>query len=147
MKQIKFIAGIALLGLFMSCNNAKQTDTNVSQADSVAVSTEMNAAQSYYGTYEGVLPAANSAGVRTVLVVNEDNTFTLKSEYIGKGDSGRFEDGGNYDVINGKVLALTDSKGKKLFYRIDNGKVSMSDPEGNFASPELADKYTLMKKI
>ncbi len=147
MKQIKLITSIALLALCMiSCNNSKQTNATVSQTDSLDVSAETAPVATYYGTYEGVLPTANAAGVRTVLVVNEDNTFTLKSEYIGKGDSGRFEDVGNYSV-NNNVITLTDNKGKKLFYRIDDGKVSLCDPDGNVASPEMADKYSLMKKI
>ena len=32
----------------------------------------------FYGTYEGILPAADCEGIRTALTLNNDNTYVLK---------------------------------------------------------------------
>ena len=41
----------------------------------------------FYGTYEGILPAADCEGIRTALTLNNDNTYVLRSEYIGEKDA------------------------------------------------------------
>ena len=50
-----------------------------------------------FGVYEGTLPAADCKGIKTMLVINEDKTYTLKSEYIGKKDA-TFETCGVYII-------------------------------------------------
>lgn len=144
MKFIKIIAFLAIAFSVISCNNAKQENTENVQADSLTLLEETNKTAQIYGTYEGVIPAAKSQSIKTQLIVNDDQTFTLRSEYIGQGDSGRYEDNGKYSVIDGKVLELTDQKGKKVFYKIQNGSVVLSDPEGNVAE-EIGAMYTLNK--
>lgn len=141
MKFLKLLTFVAIVLAVVSCNNAKQQDTNAAQADSLAL---VNETAVFYGTYEGVIPAAKSQTIKTQLIVNDDHTFSLKSEYVGQGDSGRYEDKGNYSVLDGKVLELTDQKGKKVFYKIQQGSVVLSDPEGNVAEG-IGEKYVLNK--
>ena len=144
MKFLKLLTFVAIALSVASCNNAKQNDTDVAQADSLALLSETNQTTEIYGTYEGVIPAAKSQTIKTQLVVNNDQTFTLKSEYVGQGDSGRYEDKGKYAVIGGKVLELTDQNGKKVFYKIQNGSVVLSDPDGNVAEG-IGENYVLSK--
>lgn len=144
MKLLKLVTFLVITLMVVSCNNAKQADTNDVQADSLALIDETAQVAPFYGTYEGMMPAAKSQTIKTQLVVNDDNTFTLKSEYVGKGNRGRYEDKGKYSVIDGKVLELTDQTGKKVFYKIQNGSVVLSDPEGNVAEG-IGDDYVLSK--
>lgn len=66
-----------------------------------------------FGTYEGTLPAADCEGIKTILVINEDKTYTLKSEYIGREDA-TFETSGIYHIIGDSIMELvTPSSGEK----------------------------------
>lgn len=144
MKILKLLTFIAIALSVASCNNSQQNNTDTAQVDSLALINETNQTVEFYGTYEGVTPAAKSQTLKTQLVVNDDQTFILKSEYVGKGDSGRYEENGNYSVINGKVLELTDKNGRKVFYKIQDGSVVLSDPDGNVAEG-MGENYVLNK--
>ena len=102
---------------------SKNNETTVNN-DSTAVVNEV----SFFGEYEGTLPAADCEGIKTTLTVNSDSTYTLKSEYIGIKD-GTFETSGVYKMPNDSLLELiTPSSGEKTYYRIiDNEKVMLSD--------------------
>ena len=61
----------------------------------------------FCGTYEGILPAADCEGIRTALTLNNDNTYVLRSEYIGEKDA-IFESKGSYHFINGRLIELAN---------------------------------------
>ena len=72
----------------------------------------------FYGTYEGILPAADCEGIRTALTLNNDNTYVLRSEYIGEKDA-IFESKGSYHFINGRLMELAQSSSnEKSYYKI-----------------------------
>ena len=76
----------------------------------------------FYGTYEGILPAADCEGIRTALTLNNDNTYVLRSEYIGEKDA-IFESKGSYHFINGRLMELAQSSSnEKSYYKIQSLK-------------------------
>ena len=87
----------------------------------------------FYGTYEGILPAADCEGIRTALTLNNDNTYVLRSEY---------------HFINGRLMELAQSSSnEKSYYKIlDGSKVMLSDKEGTVNQGVLAEYYILKKK-
>ena len=99
------------------------------------------------GTYEGILPAADCEGIRTALTLNNDNTYVLRSEYIGEKDA-IFESKGSYHFINGRLMELAQSSSnEKSYYKIlDGSKVMLSDKEGTVNQGVLAEYYILKKK-
>ena len=101
----------------------------------------------FYGTYEGILPAADCEGIRTALTLNNDNTYVLRSEYIGEKDA-IFESKGSYHFINGRLMELAQSSSnEKSYYKIlDGSKVMLSDKEGTVNQGVLAEYYILKKK-
>ena len=92
----------------------------------------------FYGTYEGILPAADCEGIRTALTL---------SEYIGEKDA-IFESKGSYHFINGRLMELAQSSSnEKSYYKIlDGSKVMLSDKEGTVNQGVLAEYYILKKK-
>lgn len=102
----------------------------------------------FYGTYEGILPAADCEGIRTALTLNNDNTYVLRSEYIGEKDA-IFESKGSYHFINGRLMELAQSSSnEKSYYKIlDGSKVMLSDKEGTVNQGVLAEYYILKKEI
>ena len=101
----------------------------------------------FYGTYEGILPAADCEGIRTALTLNNDNTYVLRSEYIGEKDA-IFESKGSYHFINGRLMELAQSSSnEKSYYKIlDGSKVMLSDKVGTVNQGVLAEYYILKKK-
>lgn len=88
-----------------------------------------------------------SSPIKTMLVINADKTYTLKSEYIGKKDA-TFETCGVYHIIGDSIIELiTPSSGEKTYYRMLNNKqVMLSNKEGDINKGSLAEHYILNKK-
>lgn len=146
MKGMKLFFAVALFGIMASCTGGqKKTDTQ--QQDSTRLAADMHTSEiaiDYYGTYEGTLPCADCEGIKTKLTINEDNTFVLNSEYLGKKD-GKFEDKGSYIIENGNVLVTQDETGEQKYYQIQEGSLAMLDADKKMIQGELAPNYILKK--
>ena len=93
MKMIFY--GLIPLIFMTSCNSSQKNNTQIENCE---IKTESQVQTSnLFGVYEGTLPAADCKGIKTMLVINEDKTYTLKSEYIGKKDA-TFETCGVYII-------------------------------------------------
>ncbi len=94
------------------------------------------------GVYEGVLPCASCEGIQTTLTLLVDNSFELKSIYLGK-DESIFKVAGKFDWdSNGSKITLSD--GSK--YLVGENQLFMLDTEGNRITGGLAENYILKKK-
>ena len=143
MKLTNILIIIAVAFVAVACNN-KQSKTNAGTADSTVVTVVEG--NNFYGTYEGTLPCADCEGIKTVLTLNEDTTYDLKSEYLGK-ENAVFEESGVYNLLAGNVVELvTPSSGNKTYYKIQDGAVALSDASGVLNEGELAEFYILKKK-
>ena len=143
---MKMIFLWAIFGVVMiSCNSSQKNNAPIKNSE---IKTESQAHTSnLFGTYEGTLPAADCEGIKTILVINEDKTYTLKSEYIGSEDA-TFEISGIYHIIGDSIMELvTPSSGEKTYYRmLNNRQVMLSDKEGTISQSLLAEHYILNKK-
>lgn len=145
MKTIKIIMVASLVLFLTSCGNKQTANESQSNTPTIAENEQISSyGTDIYGTYEGIIPAANSAGISMHLTINSDETFILTREYQGN-KNGSFKDQGKYILINDNVIELTDKKGIKTYYRVDNGSVILSDPEGNVADADFASQYQLRK--
>lgn len=139
------MAGIALTLAACGGKNkqpAANTDsTQVAGSDTAAIDT------SYCGTYRGTLPAADCPGIKTVLTISSDSTYSLSSDYVGKKD-GQFVTSGVYHMRDGKLIELvTPSSGEKTYYKVKDSKtVVMTDSLGNEPEGETAKLYVLTKE-
>ncbi|MGL4746291.1 MAG: copper resistance protein NlpE [Shewanella sp.] len=94
------------------------------------------------GVYEGVLPCASCEGIQTTLTLQADNSFELKSIYLGK-DESIFKVAGKFDWdSNGSKITLSD--GSK--YLVGENQLFMLDTDGNRITGGLAENYILKKK-
>ena len=141
----KVFWGVLVLVTMASCNSSQKK--NAEQIDETTVAVEQPADNSFYGFYEGTLPAADCEGIKTSLTVNDDKTYSLKSEYIGV-ENGTFETNGVYNLIDDSLIELiTPSSGEKTYYKIlYNNQVMLSDSAGTINQGELAAYYILKKK-
>jgi uncharacterized lipoprotein NlpE involved in copper resistance len=92
MKAIKIIALAALIALLASCGNGQPADENQNDLTSKTENEQIaSPLTDIYGTYQGVIPAANTAGIAMYLTINSDETFILTREYQDK-KQGSFKD-------------------------------------------------------
>ncbi|MDO5016771.1 MAG: copper resistance protein NlpE [Porphyromonas sp.] len=148
MKKISYLLVASAALLLASCTGEKSK----SEDQTTAETTEMEVVEetpAYVGSYEGTLPCADCSGIATKLIINEDMTYALTSEYLEKED-GLFEENGTYEVIDiegGQVLALTAGDNKTYYRVLDNAVALVADETGTLTESELAEHYILAKVV
>ena len=139
---------LAVFGLVIAscqCNNTKDNSKKATVAVQ-EVSADTRSTNSFCGTYEGTLPAADCAGIRTTLVLNEDTTYDLTSVYLTE-EPQEFKTSGVYEREGEQLIILiTPSSGEKTYYRILENAVALVNAEGQMAEGEMAELYVLKKK-
>ena len=150
MKNTLLLSLVVLIGL-VSC---KPKDAATEEATTPTADTIMTAPPGYEnvsdalaGMYKGVLPCADCEGIETVLVLNPDNTYLLRTTYLGKADTAATEKTGTLRWSPEKSLivlgGLENSPNK---YTVGDNKLTQLDMEGNPITGNLADKYILTKQ-
>ena len=95
------------------------------------------------GTYEAVLPCADCPGIKTIIVLNQNDTFKITSEYQDRNT--KIEDSGEimwHD--NGSVVHL---KGKETDIKlkvIENGLIHLNQ-DGTEITSNLKEHYQFKK--
>ena len=134
------------VAMMSACGGKSAKSTPSADSPQVSTTDSAIADTSYCGVYKGTLPAADCEGIKTVLTISSDSTYSLSSDYIGKKD-GQFVTSGVYHMRQGKLLELvTPSSGEKTYYKIkDAQSVILTDSLGNEPEGELAKDYVLTK--
>ena len=96
------------------------------------------------GTYEGVVPCADCEGIETSIVLDYDDTFVLRTTYLGKSDE-VFEQRGTvvWDERGG-AIRLDVPRGA-VHYLVGENVLIQLDREGNRITGDLAPRYRLAK--
>ncbi len=148
-QQISFL--ILALTVFGCGQNAKKAPTFTENTDTsfaVMATDQHNASNSldWQGTYRGTLPCADCEGIETELTINQDNTYELKTSYLGKGDQ-TFEEKGTFSWNEaGNTITLSEAKNRPSQYFVAENKVIQLDMAGNKISGSLSNNYILKKQ-
>jgi uncharacterized lipoprotein NlpE involved in copper resistance/heat shock protein HslJ len=128
----------------VSCQ--KQTEKAAKTEDSLADSHNAKNSLDYIGIYKGILPCADCQGLNTEIAINENNTFSIKTKYEGKGNK-TFELKGNF-IWNkaGNVIILRDVKNAPNKYFVGENTLTQLDMSGKKITGSLADEYILSKQ-
>lgn len=139
---------VLMLAASLSLVACKQNAKNQAQTEKVAIETEQvidthdaEHSLSYFGVYEGVIPAADCPGIEVKLILHEDQTFELHEAYIDREDS-TFTEKGSFSV-DANHLILFKAHDEESNYKIEEGRLRMLDMQGNEITGELADHYLL----
>ncbi len=155
MRKHYFIS-VILFFVLASCQkqNDKETSLNndsIVKSDSVPIdNVDKHTAQNaldYLGVYKGVLPCADCEGIQTTITLNENFTYSIKTQYLGKGAK-VFEQNGMYkwnDKVN--MLVLGDSENVPRYYFVGENMLTQLDMSGKKNTGDLADNYQLNKEI
>lgn len=150
----KYIASFAILalGVVVGCQKNSSSETvTTSQSDTVAVEnthlptgdTSENAID-WSGTYEAILPCADCPGIKTILTLNPDKTFTINEEYIDRDVKSEDRGGFSWDST-GSVIKL-EGTNTKYQYKVGENQLFQLDTEGNVIDGPMKDLYILKKK-
>lgn len=141
------LAGCAAVGPQGAASS--QEASEAARADAAQASQALEAAERRVpGVYEGTLPCADCAGIRTALYVRAVGTYTRVSAYIGS--SGAFEEAGSWhlDAENPQIVVFEPmDRGDDVWKGALEGedKLRLLDREGKPVRGELADLYVLVK--
>ncbi len=152
MKKILFFAAAAVLGMgMMSCGNSTQSSSE-SAVDGAEAQQEQPAeevqqevdAHPLEGVYTGLIPAADTDGIKTTLTINAEGDYTLQEEFGG--DKGDAVVGGTVQLLGeGTVLELPVMNEESRYFLIAGDTLKMCDKEYNLPQGELAPLYILVK--
>lgn len=146
-----------MAGMFaISACNQSNTANNSGRADSVIKPIEENSqafkdehtaenSLDYLGVYKGILPCADCEGIETTITLNKDNTFHIKTTYLGN-KGGTFEENGTFK-IKGNILTLEGIKDSSNQYFVGENHLKYLDMDGNIITGSLADHYILRKEM
>lgn len=151
MKKAFLAAGLTLsVFVIVSCNNTAKTQQDATDepasADSIYATRHVSEGTAVFeGVYTGTLPCADCEGIDTELAVNTDNTFVIRTRYIGKkatifGVKGTYSWNSEHTIIT-----LTDVKDGPNQYLVGENTLTQLDMAGNKITGELAAKYVLKK--
>jgi uncharacterized lipoprotein NlpE involved in copper resistance len=100
----------------------------------------------WQGTYNGILPCADCEGIQTVILLNSDLTYTLKTKYLGKADS-VFESSGTFNWNDsGNTITLNNiENNRSASYFVGENTLTQLDLKGNKITGDLANSYILKK--
>lgn len=150
MKNILLFSLVILIGM-VSCKpkDAATEEATTQTADTTATAPPgyENVSSELAGMYKGVLPCADCEGIETVLVLNADNTFLLKTTYLGKPETAATEKTGTMRWNPEKsFIVLGGLENVPTMYVVGENKLTQLDMEGNPITGNLADKYILTKQ-
>lgn len=140
MKKLILAMGLALTVLSTACGGG---NTAPAPREGAAPTTDT----AYCGTYQGTLPAADCPGIKTVLTIAADSTYTLSSQYIDRQAQPVVTSGVYHLKQGGKLIELvTPSSGEKTYYKIKDAKsIVMTDSAGIEPQGPTAKFYVLKR--
>lgn len=100
----------------------------------------------FIGTYKGILPCADCQGLETEITINENETFSIKSKYLGKGEKVFVQKGHFTWNKKGTTIILTDVENAPNQYFVGENTLTQLDMSGQKIKGNLADEYILSKQ-
>ena len=99
----------------------------------------------WYGSYAGVVPCADCAGIETFITINKDLSYQLRTRYLGKDDR-IFERQGIFVwEENGNVIYLKGLSEGPNRYHVGENLLFQLDKQGKRITGDLAENYILRK--
>lgn len=132
---------ITLISSLISCNNQKQEATKEENIDIHTAKSSLD----WEGSYYGVLPCADCAGIQTQLNINDDS-YEMLQKFNGKDGmiksyTGSFDWNESGDVITIHADELND-----MHFKVREGSLLVLDSDAKEITDELKDEYVMEKR-
>lgn len=93
------------------------------------------------GRWQGILPAADTAGFETTLILKTDGTFTQKMTY-GRLTGGTYEESGTYQIKK-DIIQLHFDPDEVAYYKKEGSQLKRLDQSQHEITGPLAADYIL----
>jgi len=104
--------------------------------------------QEWPGVYNGFLPCDDCKGIKTTLALNNNGTYILMTQFVGKSPRDFVEKGKFAWNADSNTLVLTSRDGStKHEYGVDENNLVKLDDNGNRVSGKLAERYILRRNV
>jgi heat shock protein HslJ len=137
---------LALVTLVTACQNQSKTAKQDKVAPLIIGMHNANKTLNFQGTYKGILPCADCEGLEMIICLNENNTYAIQSQYLGKGNK-IFEQHGTFTWNKtGSVVIFEGIDNAPNQYAVEKNTLTQLDLEGKLITGNLANKYRLTKQ-
>ena len=131
-----------------SVNTESENESNEINQDMVGTHTSRNALD-WSGTYTGTLPCADCEGIETMIRLNDDQTYLMKTRYLGESNQ-IFETGGTFSWNESAANITLENAAQNsgpVQYKVGENMLIQLDQQGKSVSGDLASKYKLQKAM
>ncbi len=132
-----------------SCNNKETPKQETTITETEVHNSEDNSKNSvdWTGTYKGTIPCADCEGIEVEITLNDDNTFSSQSTYLGtkKIQKNVFTETGTFkwDEKGNTIKTVTSDKSSKKSYIMGEKKLIQLDSDNKEITGPLAENYVL----
>ncbi|MGC1632333.1 MAG: copper resistance protein NlpE, partial [Gelidibacter sp.] len=135
---------IALVIFATSCNSQKKNEAQITDEQPMeTMGDNSRTSLDWAGTYEGEVPCADCDGIKTVITINQDSTFTIKETYLGK-EAKPYETKGTFKWDDkGQKLIFSDPNRQSYF--VGENTLTQLDSDGNKITGAMESLYILNK--
>lgn len=140
--KLLLVLSVAAFTAYACTNKSKTSESNVPDMHTSQISLD------WQGVYSGVLPCADCEGIETELTLNGDETYKLKTTYLGVENENSYTKEGKFSWVDGNTVKLdgiAENEAPSL-YKVEENRVRHLDLEGNVIEGELANFYILTKE-
>ena len=98
------------------------------------------------GIYNGFTPCDDCAGIKTSLALNQNHSYILITQFIGKSPREYVEKGKYTSGDKDNIIVLTPRKSTSShYYMVGENTLTQLDDKGNLISGKQADSYILRR--
>lgn len=142
---------------FIACKDGKKEETDttameehidIEAIDNLAEEMEEET-MGWTGVYEGSLPCADCEAIETVIVLNDDNTYSKTETYLKGETKDEFEEIGAFkwdeedDTIT--LIPSEEYDAESKIYQLEEQQLVALKPDGSKVEGDMADLYILKK--
>lgn len=149
-----FITILFALSLF-GCSQEKSIDQGNNEAiesieqkdEGLPIGDNSMTSLDWNGTYSGIVPCADCEGIETTLTLNQDMTYTIVTNYLGRNDALEETFNGTFRWDEtGSIVILDGVKYAPNQFKVGENRIWQLDMSGKIITGDLADHYILTKK-
>ena len=136
------LARMLLLALLLSLTGCIYRASILTDYPAIDEHTSRNSLD-WAGTYTGVLPCADCAGLKTTLTIRSDSSYHLETRPLGQEDRLFVEQGTFTWMEGGNIIQLNDGVTR---YQVGENRLFLLDRRGRRITGDLAAHYILYKE-
>lgn len=132
--------------LFTAAVNCGLAHAEITAADAPQTSATSNINITGSGVYLGFTPCDDCKGIKTELVLNQNNSYVLMTTFIGKSER-EFVEKGKYVAKDNDIITLTSKDGRTTrHYLVGENSLTQLNENAEHINGVGADRYILQKK-